>query len=202
MSEAEDPGVVLSMLYITGDADTTFPECVVTEIADSHGIDFNPSFLKRDEYYYSLIQKINETGVEKVRKVGGTYSPASYSAIARFVNKNYSWTPRTLMPAFNFILTFRNRKDFNDIREDIPFGLPTPEQPISISACLAFAICKSKGIFNIDQRTTKSMLNFAAKLCLLSPVKFRSEFVTHALSIFSPSELISSVIQPKEKPKK
>lgn len=207
MSGEEDPGVILSFLHITGDADPTFPECVLTEIADAHGIDYNPGYLKRDDYYYSLIEKINNTSVEMVKKVHGSYPPCSYAAIARFVNKGIGWTSRTLLPAFEFIRTFQGRSDFTDLREDISFGLATPDNPISISATLAFVICKNKGICNTDSRTTRSMLFFAAKLAMMPPDRFRTQFVSHALSIFTPVELISSVIKGKtektlEKPKK
>ena len=203
----EDPGIILSFLHITGDADPTFPECVVTEIADAHGIDYNPAYLKREEYYYSLIEKINNTAVEMIKKVHDVYSQPSYAAIARFVNKGTTWSSRTLLPAFNFIQTFKERTDFSDLRDDINFGLATPEHPISINACLAFVICKNKRITGTDSRTTRSMLYFAAKLAMMPSERFRTEFVTHALSIFTPADLISSVIKGKteksvEKPKK
>lgn len=158
----------LSRLLITGPIDENVPLCVLTEIADAHGIDHGDlsnvnlsvddhiNGFTRYDYIYNLVQDIFE--VEVVASEEAEY-------LARFVNKNSQWNLESLLQSFNFLYSFVEYEDdpLNLVPKSFEIGCQTPQNTKSINACLLYKICCYHRL-NINSRTTIQQMAHAVRL--------------------------------------
>src|SRR3990167_2232184 len=98
----------LSRLMITGEVDVYTPVCVISEIADAHGIIYDKSILDRTEPRRKLVGEINERPVLRIT-FDSKIKTADLQFAARFVNSSHhNWKKTTLKPAFDFLISFCN----------------------------------------------------------------------------------------------
>lgn len=194
------------LIVVNRAADPNFPKCVLREIADAHGIDYNPRDIETDDNYcYELIETINTSGIEQISTDTSQWGDDVYTAIGRFVNKyggdgKGHWKKRTLTEAYNFIWSF-NPLEEHDLSH---FGLPTNEFPHSISYVLAYLICLTRKVEGLDLHTSPKMLEMATTLSVVTDKRFKDEFIPISISFgVSRTELIATLLKlNSEKSKK
>jgi len=153
----------LSRLLITGHIYEYTPMCVLIEIAEAHGIKYDQKDIDQPCFSFYLINSINETYVPSI---GEIKELAEWQYVARFVNKNVQrqWTQNTLSQAYNFLIEFMNNEDpLTKIPIDFSCGAQTPDNPLSINACVLYKVCSHHRL-NINARTTINQMAYAVKL--------------------------------------
>ena len=79
---------MLSRLLITGKIDINTPICVILEIADAHGINYDINEINNEEYMIDLINYINSTDTLSIKFP--IINLKDYEFLARFINKYVS----------------------------------------------------------------------------------------------------------------
>jgi len=151
----------LSRLLITGPIHDYTPLCVLIDIADAHGIKYNPGDQNSPNFVHHLIESIHQTAIPNI---GEIRELAEWQYIARFVNKHSQWPQGRLMQAYNFLVGFMNNEDpLTKIPENFNFGPQTPTNIISVNACILYKICVHHRL-NINFRTTIDQMVNAVSL--------------------------------------
>jgi hypothetical protein len=138
---------MLSRLLITGNIDLDTPLCIICEIADAHGINYDLEYLNNIEYAQELINTINNED-----NIIGIKIPIvdinDWEYLARFVNKNASWTPEILLKAYSYLsgFTYSEEKLLDRVPTDFTGGIQTPENIYTINPCILYKICKDNKI--------------------------------------------------------
>ena len=147
---------MLSRLLITGKIDISTPLCIVSEIADAHGINYNEDEFKNEQYIQELIEAINCN--ETILIEFPINNIDHWGHLARFINKSVLWPQNLLVDAYNFLIKFRLSDKLN-LLEKIPknfiVGIQTLENIYSINPCILYKICKD---FNISM-SSKTTIN-------------------------------------------
>ena len=87
---------MLSRLLITGGITGDVPLCIISEIADAHGINYNFEEFNNKKYVKSIIETINnEDNVSHVKFPITNLN--DWECLARFINKSTSWPQNTLL---------------------------------------------------------------------------------------------------------
>ena len=154
----------LSRLLITGPLTETTPICVIEEIIDCDGIVPNASninqFLNNDE----LLRMINNHIPPSITK---PYTQRDYELLARFINPDVPWTYSKLEQAYDFLQQFYILNDIThntcSLIRNAHYGLQTPENPLSLNACMLYRICLKHNI-ELTRRTSFSELSQLASL--------------------------------------
>jgi hypothetical protein len=125
---------LLSRLKITGTLDTSTPIDVILEIADVHNIDtVNCTDIQM------LIDEINK---EDVPTLEGVIKKEDYVKIAKFVNSDVDWNLQELQTAYNFLKSFENPKEFQDITPSFICEPQTMENLNSLNSSVVYAACR------------------------------------------------------------
>ena len=90
---------MLSRLLITGKIDISTPLCIVSEIADAHGINYNEDEFKNEQYIQELIEAINCN--ETILIEFPINNIDHWGHLARFINKSVLWPQNLLVDAYN-----------------------------------------------------------------------------------------------------
>lgn len=190
---AEEKRITLSMLNIIGDsADLRMPRCVICEILDAHGIDFDMALISKPDYCRQLVETINNTNVESVPMEIQDWKKEDYQYVARFINKEVPWTTKIVKQPFKHLYSFFGKEDYSDyIGKDVKFGIQTLTEPLRLNLTIAYKICLVNNIETIDLNTSEKILINTAKLALLSDSSFKRDFVSISLATSSRKELIS-----------
>ena len=116
------------------------PKCVIFEILNSY---FEP--IPENLSIPSYISRIN---ILSKTMIISPYTDQDLKILTRFINEtNSTWPEDKLFLAFDF---FERCKDQNfrtylPISSSTKIGLPTPDHPFSLSACVLFSMCKDIG---------------------------------------------------------
>jgi len=142
---------MLSRLLITGKIDINTPLCIISEIADAHGINYDEKEFKNEQYIQELIEAINfnETIYVKFPIVDINH----WEHLARFVNKSVLWPQNLLIEAYNFLESFINNNILDKIPKNFISGIQTPDNIYYINPCILYRICKDFNI-SIASKTT------------------------------------------------
>ncbi len=143
--------ISLSRLILTGPVDDTTPMSVLLEICDAHGISYRINSLPDID---QLVERINTTPVLQIEI---PYQEPEYSAIARYVNNEYSWDPDSLIDSFEWIMSFGHLRNYSHRQDQdilrqiigpnrIRYGLPQPNNTNAFNACILYACCNHCGI--------------------------------------------------------
>ena len=161
---------MLSRVTITGTPiDESIPLPVILEIADAHGLRYDPNMLNRSAYIRTIVETINSTVVASVPTNASTYSMREYQAIARFVNRHcHDWQVGVLMRALAFLQHYMNNNYDLPAEPDFPYGPATLERPTSFNACILFKLCRHYRI-NLTRLTTIDEMAMAIRL-LIQPL--------------------------------
>ena len=136
---------MLSRLLITGKIDFNTPLCIILEIADAHGINYDTNDLDNKQYIQELIDIINYR--ETLSITFPIYLINDWEILARFINKSVSWSQNLLIDAYKYLSSFNDGKDLIDkISTDFTVGIQTPENIHSINPCILFKICKDLNV--------------------------------------------------------
>lgn len=158
--------IKLSRLAITKEINDFTPFCVLLEIADAHGINYDEKDLMRPNFQASLKESIIMQ--ENIPEYKNIENPRDLQHIARFINKYKSWPKSKLIIAYNFLSQFisdndpLNLVDLNSLTAE-NIGLQTPDNPSNINACILYKTCIYHGI-KITVRTTLIQMFNAVKL--------------------------------------
>jgi len=153
--------IQLSRLLITGYVHENTPLCVLIEIADAHGIKYDPKHLDNPLFSHHLLSTINKTPISCIGHIKGI---DEWGYIARFVNKEIGWTTGKLTPAYNFLLTFMNTETaLHKLPESFVIGSQTGTTPFSINACILYKICVQQ-MLTINARTTINQMAYAVRM--------------------------------------
>lgn len=156
----------LSRLLITGHIHEHTPLCVLTEIADAHGIKYEQEDYERPNFIYHMIEKIHQTPVPTV---GTIKDLPEWQCVARFVNKHSQWPQGKLTQAYEFLTGFINNGDpLVKVPSDFAAGAQTPTNPFSVNACVLYKICVHCRL-NINSRTTISQMANAVRMLRENP---------------------------------
>lgn len=157
----KEQSIELSRLAIIGYINRSVPLCVLIEIADAHGINYNEADWNKPNFGHHLMEKIIQTPISIINNLNNA-SQLSY--IVRFVNKHRSWPQKKLIQAYNFIIKFTDNDDpLNKIPIDFIAGSQTPENPFSINACILYKTCLHYHL-NVNVRTTINQMAYAIRL--------------------------------------
>jgi len=148
---------MLSRLLLTGNIDINTPLCIISEIADSHGICYDLNEFNNKQYIQDLINIINFE--EKIIIELPIKSLEDWEYLARYINKSISWPQDLLIKAYEFLSSFINDNNLdnfliNKIHINFISGIQTPENIYSINPCILYKICK---IFNICLTTSTTV---------------------------------------------
>lgn len=143
--------IYLNRMDITGAVNAHTPIPVLIEILDAHSIADYDANRFNDHYYLSRI--INIINTKSVKKVLEPYTHDDLRHIARYINKDAKWRAAELLQAFNFLQSFKVKKNLERALNNISIGLQTPKNPTSYNACILYAICKHNGIY-VDINTS------------------------------------------------
>jgi hypothetical protein len=151
----------ISRLYITGTISNNTPICVLTEIADAHGIRYNEKDKENPHFAYCLVEHIYKESAIKLNKLSIL---EKLQWVARFVNKYHIWPEDKLTDAYNFLTEFMNNEDpLQKIPIDFEGGLQTPESTRSLNACVLYKICMFHRL-DVNPNTTVANMTYAVKL--------------------------------------
>jgi hypothetical protein len=143
---------MLSRLLITGTIDFNTPLCIISEIADAHGINYDINNFNNNQYIQDLIDTINSEEIITINLPIIAINDWEY--LARFINKSVSWSQNLLIDAYEFLSSFI-KNDIDKIPKNFITGIQTPENIYSINPCVLYKICK---IFDICM-TSKTTIN-------------------------------------------
>jgi len=151
---------MLSRLLITGNIDLNTPLCIISEIADAHGINYDINEFDNKQYIQELIDIINSDEIISIKFPVESINDWEY--LARFINKSISWSQNLLIDAYKYLLLFYT--SISDLIKKIPInfisGIQTPENIYSINPCILYKICKDFNIC-ITSKTTLSQMSQA-----------------------------------------
>lgn len=151
----------LSRLIITGHVYEHTPLCVLIEIADAHGIKYDPSDCDKPNFSQHLLASIRQTPIPTISGVKGIHE---WEYVARFVNKHSQWPQSKLIQAYNFLLQFMSNNNLLDkLPEVFTVGLQTPDDIFSINACILYRICTHNRL-NISPHTTIDQMAYAVRM--------------------------------------
>ena len=153
----------LSRLLITGDINENTPLCVLIEIAEAHGISYDQNDIEDEIFAHYLIHAICKTTIISIKS---PMNPEDLKYVARFVNKNTSWSKNKLMESYIFLKKFMEGSSDTikfEIPSDFKFGLQTPETPNSLNACVLCKICYNNKI-NLYRKTKIEQMANVVKL--------------------------------------
>ena len=120
---------------ITGLINSNTPLCVLQDIADAHGIDYN--FLDLNEGFYKYVLEMGPPDTKEF----------NWGILARFINKNCSWTQKPLLLALNHLKLFMNSdRALSKLSSQYCIGNQTPENPFSINSNILYKICIQENI--------------------------------------------------------
>ena len=124
----------LSRFHITGDVDTTTPVCVLIEMCDAHGVNYDISTSKRPNFAQGLVDALYET---KVYTITSITDKECLPYAARFVNNKLQWPRSKFIEAYNFLIQFTTNEDpLTYIPVDFHHGPQTVEHTRSVNACV------------------------------------------------------------------
>ena len=151
---------MLSRLLITGDIDLNTPLCIISEIADAHGIDYDIDEFDNKQYVQELIDIIYSN--EKIYINFPIEVISDWECLARFINKSALWPQKLLIDAYKYLSSFYI--SITDLSKKVPInfigGIQTPENIYSINPCILYKICKDSNI-SITSKTTIMQMNQA-----------------------------------------
>lgn len=151
----------LSRLAITGHIHEHTPLCVLMEIADAHGIKYNPDDCTKPNFNTQLISRIHETNIPTI---SGNNDRIEWQYIARFVNKNCDWPQSKLLQAYNFLVKFTTNQDpLENISKGFICGLQTPDNVTAVNACILYKICTLNRL-NVNMRTTMKQMAYCVNM--------------------------------------
>ena len=115
------------------------PSCVILEIINSY-TEMIPENISISAY----ITRIN---ILSKTIIISPYSDSDYRILARFLNPSCHWNIDKLLLVFDFFqkcknLNFRNKIP---ISSSTKIGLPSPDNPFSLSPCILYMMCKDIG---------------------------------------------------------
>lgn len=167
----------LSRLTIIGEVSEKIPVCVLTEVADAHGIYFSEEDRLKSKFVSSLVVSILNTPTVEISI--NNIEPTHMQYIASFVNRDTSWNKTKLLEAFNYLMKFTSNEDpIQYILENNVFGSQTMQQPLSVNSCVLYKICCYHNIFT-DSSTTFEQMTIAVKL-----LKTNITSITNTLNFF------------------
>jgi len=154
--------VTLSRLEITGAITGTTPICVILEIAQSVGVDFDATRIADPHYITSIIATIDGAHITKVTEnvhgedTGHGFGSAELSFVARYVNGNLKWRVTPL------IMAFRHLRIYASGTPPIPegqwhCGQKTPDAPYNYDACMLYRLCRYFSIPTTRNSTLEEM---------------------------------------------
>lgn len=147
---------MLSRLLITGNINYDTPLCIITEIADAHGINYNIEEFDNKQYILELIDIINSDETVSINLPVESIDDWEY--LARFINKSESWSQNLLIDAYKYLLSFmKNDNLIDNIPENFIVGVQTPKNIYSTNPCILYKICKNFNI-SITSKTTINQL--------------------------------------------
>lgn len=154
----------LSRLRIVGPLGSETPTAVVLEVAEAHGVRYDEEAVRDPAYISSLCTRINELKVISVPFVLKSEQPfqeprdaSDYPLLARYLNKNCTWSRRSLLEAWSFLRSWHRGK-VPDLRDwNIPVGPLTSETPRSLNACLLYRLCREAGVETRRETTITHM---------------------------------------------
>ena len=175
------PTVYLSYLQITSSLNSSTPNLVVHQIAESHGIICDVHKLTDGLYRLAIIYEIHNQTTPTVDLQNMTGE--DYRYLARFVNPACHWTISTLREAFNNIrLYFHNRRlrkkesqvygidsipgadrHLNSMSSNFIIGRPTPKLPNRLSIIILYGVCR---YYNLTIHPKDNLKSLAKKLRL------------------------------------
>src|SRR3972149_10787818 len=151
----------LSRLSIIGYIYEHTPMCVLTEIADAHGIKYDNTHHERPNFAHHLIESIHQTPIPTV---GEITTKAEWQYVARFVNKHSQWLQSKLIQTYNFRIDFMSKDDpLPKIPINFTIGSQTPSNINNINACILYKTCVYHRL-NITSRTTINQMAYAIKM--------------------------------------
>lgn len=196
---------MLSRLLITGNIDINTPLCIISEIADAHGISYDINEFHSNKYVEELINIINSN--EKITVKFPIEILEDWEYLARFINKSVLWPQNLLIEAYEYLLSFTEHQAFsgrellpftktNDLITKIPTNfkceIQTPENIYSINPCILYKICKSYGIY-LTSETTLNQLYKAVYYIKCDKSKLIDKCVS-SIYKFNKSSLINLLI--------
>lgn len=182
--------IVLSRLSITGLVDEFTPLIVLSEIADAHGISYDPALLSNPLYIRNLLDKIYSTELVAVYP---PYTCRQYQYIGRYINKNCSnWRVSSLMQAFDFIQHYMGPNYDLPAESDFPFGVATPNTPTSFNACILYKLCRHHRI-TLTRDTSLMTMAVAIRL-LIQPLPLLRNVLQERLPLLDTNASIVNML--------
>ena len=150
---------MLSRLSITGNITENVPLCIISEIADAHGINYNIENLSDEKYFRSVIETINnEKNINYVTfPINNT---EEWGFLARFINKSTSWPQNLLLKAYEYLSSFMIGDVMCRIPSDFIAGIQNPDNIYLINPCILYKACKESNI-NLTKNTTVDQMSSA-----------------------------------------
>lgn len=182
--------IPLSRLEITGRIDDSTPYCVLAEIADAHGVSYDPSGFRNPNYIRDLIHHIENTDIVLV---GPPYELRHLQYIVRFVNNRCEWRRPILNDAFTFLQQYRGNYYALPTSQNFGFGLQTPLNTHNFNACVLYKLCRHYGIYVIRDTSIEQMAT-AIRL-LLHPAATLRNLLTERSVQAEKSLLINMLIR-------
>jgi len=143
----------LSRIDIIGNIDDSTPFCVIEEVLDSHGFDYEKEYLLDKKY----INKLTKALISKKIEIHFPFEKDDFPVIATYVNSSCTWTHEKLIEAFEYLQEFLN--DFDPFVYS-SFGQQTPKNSFSLNACVLYKLCKSKNILTSKNTTIEEMFYY------------------------------------------
>src|SRR5438552_2922163 len=106
---------MLSRLLVTGNIDFDTPLCIISEIADAHGINYDINEFDNKKYIKELIDIIYSTEIIFIKFPIEIINDWEY--LARFINKSVLWQQNLLIKAYEYLSSFMIS---SDLIEKIP----------------------------------------------------------------------------------
>lgn len=187
--------IVLSRLSITGLIDEYTPLVVLSEIADAHGITFDPNILSHPLYIRNLIDKIYTT---ELAAVAPPYTTRHYQYIGRFINKQCTtWRVASLLRAFEFLQHYMDNNYDLPAEPDFPLGVATPATPTSFNACILYKLCRHYNI-HLGRMTTLAEMAMAIRLLIQPLPLLRNILLSRVNAVTTNANLVNMLMQGPE----
>lgn len=165
--------ITLSRLEITGRIDDQTPYCVLAEIGDAHGVNYDYAQFNNPNYIRNFIDSINTTDIVAVRP---PYEHRQCQYIVRFINNRCEWRRQVLEEAFIFLQRYMGNNYSLPSDPNFRYGLQTPTSTSSLNACVLYKLCRHYGI-TVSRDITIEQMATAIRL-LLQPVVVIRNLVT------------------------
>lgn len=157
-------GMILSRIAITGRVHAGTPLCVLLEIADAHGIDYQSLDPNHSEFSTQLLESIHQISPPSLES--NSWSSMEWGYVARFVNCKVQWTSGTLLTAYNFLMD-SSQLTVEHLPSEWISGAQTPEHPTSLNACMIYKICMELNL-QVGPTTTLDQMTYAVRVATLS----------------------------------